>query len=275
VTVHRDWDSIGQRGTESGTITLTGVRVEPEFVANVPGRSPLIHAPLRYQAGFAAILVGLGIGALDTARSFVVERSRPWPPAEVEHAGLDPVVRRLAGELTADLAAAYAVTAAAGDQLDAFERGEISRTDLALPIYIAKSVATRAALRATSEVFQLMGPGQPPAATASTAGGATPGPWHCTTPSTGNTWRSATTSSTGGSRRSGSTPDLPDKRKEEEAPVHRHDSAPAPLPAPATRTGLSRRALLRRAALTAGGLAATAGMSELIAACGSSRQLPG
>jgi alkylation response protein AidB-like acyl-CoA dehydrogenase len=157
VTIHRDWDNIGQRGTESGTLTLTGVRVEPEFLANVPGRSPLSHAPLRYQLGFAAILVGLGFGALDAARSFVVERSRPWPSADVEHAGLDPIVRRLAGELTADLAAAYAVTSAAGAQLDTFENGNIGRTDLALPIYIAKSVATRAALRATSEVFQLMG----------------------------------------------------------------------------------------------------------------------
>ncbi len=157
VTIHRDWDSIGQRGTESGSLTLTGVRVEPESLANVPGRSPLSHAPLRYQLGFAAILVGLGIGALDAARSFVVERSRPWPSADVEHAGLDPIVRRLAGELTADLAAAYAVTSVAGEQLDIFEKGDIGRTDLALPIYVAKSVASRAALRATSEVFQLMG----------------------------------------------------------------------------------------------------------------------
>jgi alkylation response protein AidB-like acyl-CoA dehydrogenase len=157
VTVGRDWDNIGQRGTESGKVSFAAVRVEPAFQANVPGRSPAVHGPLRYQVGFAAILVGLGLGALDAARSFVVNQSRPWPSAGVDNAGLDPIVRRLAGELTADLAAAYAVTAVAGERLDDFERGEIGRTDLALPTYVAKSVATRAALRATNEVFQLMG----------------------------------------------------------------------------------------------------------------------
>ena len=41
---------------------------------------------------------------------------------------------RLAGELVSDLAAAYSITLATGDLLDAFERGEIDRTDLAAPI---------------------------------------------------------------------------------------------------------------------------------------------
>ena len=52
--------------------------------------------------------------------------------------------------------------------------------------------------------------------------------------------------------------------------MHRHNSAPARLAAQAAQTDLSRRTLLRRAALTAGGLAAAAGLSEFIAACGSS-----
>ena len=51
--------------------------------------------------------------------------------------------------------------------------------------------------------------------------------------------------------------------------MHRHNTAPARLAAPAARTEVSRRTLFRRAALTAGGLAATAGLAELIAACGS------
>ena len=46
---------------------------------------------------------------------------------------------------------------ATGDLLDAFERGEIDRTQLAVPIYAAKAVASRAAVRATSELFALMG----------------------------------------------------------------------------------------------------------------------
>ena len=46
---------------------------------------------------------------------------------------------------------------ATGDALDAFERGEISRTELAVPIYAAKAVASKAAMRTTSEIYALMG----------------------------------------------------------------------------------------------------------------------
>ena len=59
--------------------------------------------------------------------------------------------------MTADLASAYAITLATGDLLDAFERGQIDRTAVAIPIYAAKSAASRASVRATSEIYALMG----------------------------------------------------------------------------------------------------------------------
>jgi len=157
VTVHRDWDMLGQRGTDSGTITFDQVACDPGLVANVPGRSPVLHGPLRYQVGFAADLVGIGVAALRAAIPFVHEVSRPWPSAAVSTAADDVVVRRLAGELAAELAAAYALVIATGDLLDACDRGEITRTELAIPVYAARVAANKAALHATSEIFQLMG----------------------------------------------------------------------------------------------------------------------
>ncbi len=157
VTIHRDWDALGQRATDSGTITFEKVKTEPQWKCSLSGRAPLPHASLRYQAGFAAVLVGLGIGALRAAIPFVTSKSRPWPSAEVDSAVDDPFVRRLAGELTAELAAAYALTLATGDLLDAYERGEIDRTALAVPIFAAKAAASRAGVRSTSDIFALMG----------------------------------------------------------------------------------------------------------------------
>jgi alkylation response protein AidB-like acyl-CoA dehydrogenase len=157
VTIHRDWNALGQRATDSGTVTLENVRTDAGWQGNVTGTFSPPHASLRYQAGFAAVLIGIGIAALRAASAFVVERSRPWPSAGVDNAADDPYVRRLAGELTSDLAAAYAITLSTGDLMDAFERGEIDRTAVAAPIYAAKSAATRAALRATSEIFSLLG----------------------------------------------------------------------------------------------------------------------
>ena len=157
VTIHRDWDAIGQRATDSGAVTFKDVETAPDWTCSLPGKAPLPHASLRYQAGFAAVMIGLGIGALRAAVPFVAAKSRPWPSAAVDNAADDPFVRRLTGELTADLAAAYALTLATGDLIDAHERGEIDRTALAAPVYAAKAAASRAGMRATSEIFALMG----------------------------------------------------------------------------------------------------------------------
>jgi alkylation response protein AidB-like acyl-CoA dehydrogenase len=157
VHIHRDWDAMGQRATDSGTITFTGVRTDPALAASVPGNAPLPQSSVRYQAGFAAVLVGIGLGAVKAAAPFVVGKSRPWPSAGVDNATDDPMVQRLCGELVADLASAYAFTLACGDLLDDFEAGLIDRTALAVPIYAAKAAASRAAVRATSELHALMG----------------------------------------------------------------------------------------------------------------------
>jgi alkylation response protein AidB-like acyl-CoA dehydrogenase len=157
VTVHRDWDALGQRATDSGRISFASVKSDPLFRASIPGKAPLPHASLRYLAGFAACLVGIGIGAIEAAMPFVSKHSRPWPSGGVDNAADDPYVRRLTGELAADLAAAYALALRTGDLLEAFERGEIDRTALAIPIYAAKATASRAALHAASEIYALMG----------------------------------------------------------------------------------------------------------------------
>ncbi len=157
LVVHRDWDVIGQRATDSGTLTLSGVMCTEGERASEPGRAPLPQNAVRYQAGFAAVLVGLGLGAIAHAVPFVRDTSRPWPSSGADSAGDDPMVRRLCGELVADLAAAYHATMATADLLDRFEVGDIDRTALAVPIYAAKASASRAALAAASEVFALMG----------------------------------------------------------------------------------------------------------------------
>ena len=157
VEIRRDWDALGQRGTDSGTVAFTDVRTDPGLLAVEVGRWPVSHAPLLYQAGFAAVLVGIGIGALGAAIDFVATKSRPWPSAGADSAAGDVLVRRLAGELAADLAGAYALVASTAELFDLAAAGQISRTEVAIPVYAAKSAASRAGLRATSEVFALMG----------------------------------------------------------------------------------------------------------------------
>lgn len=159
VIINRDWDALGQRATDSGSIKFDNVACPPEWTGSVPGKAPLIHSSVRYQAGFAAILCGIGIGALNAAVPYINERSRPWAQTGMTKASADPMILRSAGELASDLAVAWAATLQCGALLDAFERGDIDRGQLAIPISAAKSAASRAAMAATGNIHALMGTG--------------------------------------------------------------------------------------------------------------------
>ena len=159
VDIKRDWNALGQRATDSGSISFTEVACPPEWVGSIPGKAPLLHASLRYQAGFCAILSGIGIGALNAAMPYINERSRPWAQSGVTAATEDPMILRTCGELAADLATAWMATARCGDLLDAFERGDIGRGELALPISACKSASSRAAMNATGKIHEMMGTG--------------------------------------------------------------------------------------------------------------------
>ncbi len=157
VVIHEDWDALGQRATDSGTVTFDKVCCAPEWRSSVPGEAPLVQASLRYQAGFAAVLTGIGVGALEAAAPFVREHSRPWAAAGVAAAAADPLLQLRAGEYAAGLVAAYHATMATAALFDAFDEGHISRGALALPVSAAKVTAHHAALAATSGLHGLMG----------------------------------------------------------------------------------------------------------------------
>ncbi|RBM09495.1 acyl-CoA dehydrogenase family protein [Novacetimonas cocois] len=153
----RDWNRIGQRATDSGTVILDDVRVGAEWNAIAPQSVLPVHTSLRYQAGFSAILIGTGIGALRAGCDFVARHSRPWGAAQVERATDDPYVRRRIGEIGADLSVAYCAVRQCGDLLDLHERGGIARGAVAIPVSAARSAATGAALRATSDILAATG----------------------------------------------------------------------------------------------------------------------
>ncbi|WP_317930070.1 acyl-CoA dehydrogenase family protein [Halioxenophilus sp. WMMB6] len=157
VDIQRDWNALGQRATDSGSIQFNEVVCPPEWVASVPGKAPLIHSSLRYQAGFSALLVGMGLGAIAAALPFIQEKSRPWAATGVDQAVNDPFIRRNIGKYVADLTNAYALVQRCGRLLDSFERGEIDRGQLAMPISAAKVAANESALAATSAIHGLMG----------------------------------------------------------------------------------------------------------------------
>ena len=92
MTIHDDWDGMGQRTTSSGTIELDNVHVPDELCFRTEGfDEPESLFSIVGQAGFAAVFVGIAEAALETGLDYVRTRARPWPHAEVDAATDDPL----------------------------------------------------------------------------------------------------------------------------------------------------------------------------------------
>ncbi|MBO1326484.1 acyl-CoA dehydrogenase family protein [Acetobacter sp. TBRC 12305] len=157
LTVLDDWSGMGQRATASGTVILDNVRTVPGLVIPKENPSPPDWSSLRYQHGFSTIMAGIGMAALRYAAGFVREQARPWISVQGKNASDDPMVRRLFGEIGAELAGAVALIRDAANGLDLRASGVIPRAEAAMAVYAARSLASRVSLRATSDIMSAMG----------------------------------------------------------------------------------------------------------------------
>jgi len=165
ISIENDWDNMGQRQTDSGTVTFRAVRVEEAEVLQTPGPLGSVFASLRpciAQLVLANVFLGLGEGALEEARAFTRTATRPWFTAGVASAGDDPYVLHRYGELWLGLAGARALADAAGEALDhAWSRGDgLTREErgaCALAIAAAKVQSARAGLDVATRLFEVTG----------------------------------------------------------------------------------------------------------------------
>lgn len=159
VEVVDDWDGLGQRTTASGTVTLDSVRVPAEHV--VPF-SPIFDGPSTYGAHaqllHTAIDVGIATGALaEGVRQ--TAKARPHFEADVSAAAEDPTLIQVAGELVVTVRAARALLAEAAREVDR-ARADVTEDSTAaasVAVAVAKVAAVRAALEASSALFDLGG----------------------------------------------------------------------------------------------------------------------
>jgi alkylation response protein AidB-like acyl-CoA dehydrogenase len=165
IEVREDWDAFGQRQTDSGTVHFDGVHLPDADVLQPPGTVPTPRATLRQQVSqltMANLYLGIGLGAFEAARGFVVEHARPWPGTGTERSTYDPFLQHRFGELwlllrPAELAADAAAERLQraidrGPALDARERGEV-----AIAIAEAKVLAHRAGVEVSSRLFEATG----------------------------------------------------------------------------------------------------------------------
>jgi alkylation response protein AidB-like acyl-CoA dehydrogenase len=163
IAIHDDWDNIGQRQTDSGSISFKDVTVHSTeiFGRNQPEPFATIRACLT-QLNLANIYLGTAQGAFDAAKQYTRTTARPWLTSGVESATQDPYILKHYGEMWVDLQAASCLTDNAAEQLQfAWDQEWLltaeQRGNCAVAIAAAKVAASKVALQIANRIFEVMG----------------------------------------------------------------------------------------------------------------------
>ena len=157
ITVREDWNAIGQRQTDSGSVHFASVPLAGADILRGPGTPPQVRHTVRTCLGqliLVNLYAGLAQGALQEA--VALPRSGPLPSSP------DSAVLSRWGEAQVLSSTATAMADRAGGHFDAlWAAGDgvtaDQRKGAAVAIAEAKVVSHRAALRLGEELFELGG----------------------------------------------------------------------------------------------------------------------
>ena len=165
-----DWDNLGQRLTESGSVEIKGVRVPWASAAGYAGKvfQPLTYNTLNVpaiQLVFANFYLGIAQGALETAAAYTRENTRAWPYGgdNKKHATEEWYLLEGYGELQSKLWADEALLDSAGAEISAVlhapreELTERRRGDIAVRIAAGKLRIVDDGLEVATKVYELTG----------------------------------------------------------------------------------------------------------------------
>lgn len=167
VGINTDWDAVGQRQTDSGTVRFKDVFIAQDELLLEPGPNGTPYASLRAclaQSILVNIYLGLAHGAFDAARDYTLTRRRPWVNSGVDSASHDPYLLQRFADLWLQLRTATVFADAAADQLDiAWRKGGAltaeERGAVAVAAVEAKVLAHRASLDIGTQLFDVAGAG--------------------------------------------------------------------------------------------------------------------
>lgn len=165
ITVHDDWDNMGQRQTDSGMVSFDQVRIDPSEILGPPGVASSPRATLRNIIGqliLTEIYVGNAVGALRAAADFVRDEAQPWPMSGASRAAEDAFLQLRAGDLWVQLRSAIALVNEVNQAFQqAWDRGgalmQAERGELTLSVGASRAHAAEVALHVTARIFELLG----------------------------------------------------------------------------------------------------------------------
>jgi alkylation response protein AidB-like acyl-CoA dehydrogenase len=170
IVFNDDWDNLGQRLTESGSVEIRDVRVTWEQAAGYVDKEfrPLTYNTLNVptiQLVFANFYLGIAQGALDAATAYTRDKTRPWPYGgdNKDSTAEEFYILDGYGDLQAKLWAAEALVDKAGLEIEQVlhdDRESLTpqrRGELAVLVAAAKQRIVDTGLEIATRIFELTG----------------------------------------------------------------------------------------------------------------------
>ncbi len=165
ITVRDDWANMGQRQTDSGSVSFANVLVEPSDRLGPPGVGGSVWASLRpcvTQSILSNIFLGVAQGAFDAALDYVRAQAKPFFGSAAERATDDQYTLLHFGEMRAQLEAVRSLLDVTAEHLErAWEREDAltaeERGACSAAVATGKVAAGHAALEITSRIFEVIG----------------------------------------------------------------------------------------------------------------------
>jgi len=165
VTIKGDWDSFGQKQTDSGTVLFDQVQVKNDEILVHPGRVLSNDSTVRSliaQHILSNLYTGIAQGALNRGAEYIRTNSRPYINSGVVKATEDPFIQNRFGKLQVKVKAAQIVADDAAKRIDqalyfGSELTAEARGLTAITVAESKAISHEAAIEVSNQIFELMG----------------------------------------------------------------------------------------------------------------------
>lgn len=168
---NHDWDNMGQRLTESGSVTLAGLRVPWDAAIGYAGKQPVPPLPynslslVTLQLIMTNLYQGIAEGAMEEAAGYTRTTTRPWPYGgdDKESATEEWYILEAYGDFRSKLWATEALIDRAGEELSGLLHGPREavtlrqRGEAAVHIAAAKQRIIKDGLEVCTRMFDVMG----------------------------------------------------------------------------------------------------------------------
>lgn len=167
---NHDWDNIGQRQTESGSVTITDMAVPwSEAIGYTDKKiTPMVYntlSLLTLQLIMTNMYLGIAEGAMEAAAGYTRTKTRPWPYGgdDKESATDEWYILEAYGDFRSRLWAAGALIEQVNSELAGLLHGRREavtfpqRGEVAVLISAAKQLIIRDGLDVCSRIFEVMG----------------------------------------------------------------------------------------------------------------------